>query len=134
MGNRFAELPGYFNLIQGHGIVAAITFIFLVPFSIMVLQFYKQSRTTAVRWHIWLQILTVMLVTVVFVLGFFAVGPQRSLSNPHHGIGVAVYVLILTQFVWGWFVHSRNQRKLLPYLPLKAMVCSSDALTSSSHR
>ena len=122
MGNRFLELPGYHSLIRGHGVVAAITFLAIVPAAIMINRFYTRKPWIAVRYHIWLQILTVLLTTVVFVLGYFAVGPQRSLTNPHHGIGLAIYVLVLVQFIGGWLVHSRERRKRQIHVPLKAVV------------
>jgi hypothetical protein len=50
--------------------------------------------------------------TVVFILGFFAVGPRRSLTNPHHGIGVAIYVLILTQAIGGSMVRKISKKSL----------------------
>lgn len=121
MGNRFRELSQYHILIRGHAIVAAITFLFLVPSAILIIRFRTRDRWT-VRVHIWLQILTVLLATVVFSLGWLAVGPKRSLSNPHHGIGLAIYVLVLAQAFGGWWIHSREVKKGRFYEPLKAMV------------
>ena len=142
MGNRFRELPQYFSLIRGHGVVAAITFLLIVPSAILILRFHDRNPRLALRVHIWLQILTVLLTTVVFVLGWFAVGPKRSLTNPHHGIGLAIYILVLVQFVGGWWVHSRAKGKRSIHEPLKAMVrCGKlllkditmvDAFTASS--
>lgn len=138
MGNRFAALPGYHNLIRGHGVIAAITFLFIVPAAILIARFYRRRPYWALRLHIWLQILTVTLSTVVFVLGWFAVGPERSLTNPHHGIGLAIYVLILTQAIGGWWVHGREKGKHRTRVPLKLMVRSSGAwsckkLSSADH-
>ena len=121
MGNRFAELPQYHILIRGHGVIAAITFLFIVPFAILTKRFGPNIRLST-RLHIWLQILTVLLTTVIFVLGWFAVGPSRSLTNPHHGIGLAIYVLVLAQFVGGWWVHSRQKKHRSLSEPIKAMV------------
>ncbi|KAF8851987.1 hypothetical protein BDZ45DRAFT_807841 [Acephala macrosclerotiorum] len=111
MGNRFAGLPQYHQLIKGHGIIAIITFLFIVPSAILIAAFYGRSRFWAVRMHIYLQILTVALTTVVFTLGWFAVGPERSLTNPHHGIGLAIYVLVLWQAITGWWMHRREQAR-----------------------
>jgi hypothetical protein len=111
MGNRFAGLPGYKNLIKGHGVIAVMTFLFIVPAAILVAQFYGRNPYWALRMHIYLQILTVALATVVFTLGWFAVGPARSLTNPHHGIGTAIYVLVLIQAIGGWWVHKREKGK-----------------------
>lgn len=122
MGNRFAQLPQYHNLIRAHGVIAAITFLAIVPAAIMIVRFYGRNPRMALRYHIWLQILTVLLTTVIFVLGWFAVGPSRSLTNPHHGIGLAIYVLVLFQAIGGWWVHSSEKMKRRMYEPLKVMV------------
>lgn len=109
MRNRFFTLTGYHGLIKAHGILAAITFLALVPAAIMLARFHTRSSFWALRLHIWFQVLTFILTTVLFILGFFAVGPERSLSNPHHGIGVALYVLIILQVFGGWFVHRKEK-------------------------
>ena len=120
MGNRFSAMPGYKSLIKGHAIVAVITFLFIVPTAIMVARFYGRNPGFALRFHIYLQILTVLLSTVVFILGFQAVGPARSLTNPHHGIGVAIYTLIWVQFLLGWWSNRRRERGRAVYrVPLK---------------
>lgn len=122
MGNRFAGLDQYHSLIRGHGIVAAITFLLVVPAAILTARFYRRRPLWALRFHIMLQIITVFLTTVVFVLGWFAVGPNRSLTNPHHAIGLAIYVLVLFQALAGWFVHAREKGKMRSRIPLKLMV------------
>ena len=122
MGNRFANMPGYSDLIRAHGIIAGIVFLVLVPTAIMFNRFHTQSPMLALRIHIWIQILTLFLATVVFILGYMAVGPARSQTNPHHGIGLTIYVLILVQFIGGWWVHSRERRKRLTYMPIKVAV------------
>ncbi|KAI9788302.1 MAG: hypothetical protein M1816_006988 [Peltula sp. TS41687] len=122
MGNRFAGLPQYHNLIRGHGTVAAITFLVIVPSAILIARFYQRRPAWALRLHIWLQIITVALTTVVFILGWFAVGPNRSLTNPHHGIGLAIYVLILFQAIAGAWVHRREKGKMRTRIPLKLMM------------
>lgn len=122
MGDRFAELTQYHSLILGHGVVAAITFLIVVPSAIFFARFHVRNPVRALRVHIWLQILTVLLTTVVFVLGFIAVGPERSLTNPHHGIGLALYVMVLFQFIFGWWIHHRERGKRRLFIPLKLMV------------
>ena len=122
MGNRFLEQPGYHGLIRAHGIIAAITFLAIVPASIMIKRFYRRSEPLSTRYHIWLQTLTVLLTTAIFVIGYLAVGPARSFTNPHHGIGLAVYVMVLVQFIGGWWVHSREKRKKNLYVPLRGVV------------
>ncbi|CZT15549.1 uncharacterized protein RCC_01403 [Ramularia collo-cygni] len=121
MGNRFRDLPQYHNLIMGHGIMAAITFLVIVPAAIFIARFYHASGRTAYKLHVYLQILTVFAATVVLVLGWFAVGPERSLSNPHHGIGVAIYVAVLVQFLYGWWMSKRERKRKTahPTIPLK---------------
>ncbi|TKA82964.1 hypothetical protein B0A55_01563 [Friedmanniomyces simplex] len=114
MGNRFRELPGYHRLILGHGVLAAITFIGILPAAIFVAKFYRSNPRMAVKLHVYLQILTVFLATVVLVLGWFAVGPERSLTNPHHGIGVAIYVCVLMQFLYGWLMARIEKRRKDP--------------------
>ncbi|EQL30696.1 hypothetical protein BDFG_06846 [Blastomyces dermatitidis ATCC 26199] len=121
MGNRFREMAGYHSLIRAHGVIAAITFLGLIPTAILMARFYSPSPFWALRYHIWLHVLSLFLSTVVFVLGWFAVGPNRSLTNPHHGIGLAIYVMIIFQTFWGWFVHKRTKGKRLFHMPLKVM-------------
>ncbi len=122
MGNRFRGLRQYHLLIRGHGVVAAITFLLIVPAAIITIRFYAGNPRRAVRIHIWLQILTVLLSTAVFALGWLAVGPNRSLTNPHHGIGLAIYVLILAQAIGGAWVHHKEKKKRKLYAPLSATV------------
>lgn len=111
MGNRFRGLPQYHSLIRGHAIVAAITFIGIVPAAILIAKFGQRNPALSLKLHVYLQILTVLLTTVVLILGWFAVGPERALTNPHHGIGVAIYVLVLVQFLWGWLMFKIERRK-----------------------
>lgn len=112
MGNRFSTLAQYHQLITGHGVLAAIVFLFIIPFAVMTARFYRGPPGWAVKYHAYLQILAVGLTTVVFILGFFAVGPNRSLTNPHHGIGVAIYTLILVQALGGRFIRRITKRSL----------------------
>jgi protein-S-isoprenylcysteine O-methyltransferase Ste14 len=122
MGNRFKDLVEYHKLILGHGILAVITFLFIVPAAIFIVRFWHRDPRFAVQVHIWLQIMTVFLSTVVLCLGYFAVGPQRSLTNPHHGIGIAIYVLIMFQAIWGWWVRRREKGRVIWRISMKLMV------------
>ena len=124
MGNRFRTLPEYQSIITAHGVIAAITFLGVVPAAILTASFYHRDPVLALRIHISLQVLTVVLSTVIFVLGYFAVGPDRSLTNPHHGIGLALYLLILFQAISGWLIQRVERVKIRYYLPIKIMVCS----------
>ncbi|CAN8097078.1 unnamed protein product [Discula destructiva] len=112
MANRFSTLPQYHSLIKAHGIIATIVFLFIIPAAIFYARFYTRRPGYAIRYHAYLQILAVLLTTVVFILGWFAVGPERSLTNPHHGIGVAIYTLILVQIFGGWIIKNIKGRSL----------------------
>lgn len=122
MGNRFFTMSGYHSLVEAHGIIAAITFLGVVPLAIFLMRFYGRQPRLALRMHIWLQILTLLLSTVVIILGFMAVGPKRSLTNPHHGIGVAIYVLVWVQVIGGCMVHRKEKRQRRPHIPVSAML------------
>ena len=130
MSSRFSALPQYHKLVIGHGVLAAIVFLLVVPSAIILARFYYRNPRLALRLHIYLQILTVGLITVVLVLGWFAVGPERSLSNPHHGIGVALYTLVLVQFFGGALIHRLEKGKQRWKIPLKLMVSSDTRLSS----
>ncbi|KAF2716447.1 hypothetical protein K431DRAFT_289405 [Polychaeton citri CBS 116435] len=115
MGNRFKDMPEYHQLILGHGICAFLVFGALVPAAIFWAKYGHSNRQFALKMHVNLQILTLILLTVVFILGFIAVGPPRALTNPHHGIGVAIYVCVFIQFLYGAWAHKREKkRKELP--------------------
>ncbi|KAK3940396.1 hypothetical protein QBC46DRAFT_313940 [Diplogelasinospora grovesii] len=116
MGNRFSSMPQYHAMILAHGVLAAITFLFIIPIAILTVRFYASAPGYAVRYHAYLQVLAVGFTTVIFILGFFAVGPPRNLTNPHHGIGVAIYVLILLQAVGGRLVKHIRGRSLRLHL------------------
>jgi len=111
MGNRFSTIEQYHHIVTAHGVLAAITFLFIVPAAVMIARFYTRRPGFARRYHAYLQVLVVGLTTVVFILGWFAVGPSRSLTNPHHGIGVAIYVLILLQAIGGRMVKHIDRRR-----------------------
>ncbi|KAK6430677.1 hypothetical protein LTR95_013168 [Oleoguttula sp. CCFEE 5521] len=113
MGNRFRDLPQYHTLIRGHAILAAIVFLGLVPLAIFIAKFGPRKHLSF-RLHVYIQIVVVLLTTVVLVLGWFAVGPERSLTNPHHGIGVAIYTLVLVQFLYGWWMYGRERKRDAP--------------------
>ncbi|KAI2626695.1 hypothetical protein GGR54DRAFT_591942 [Hypoxylon sp. NC1633] len=110
MGNRFSTIEQYHQLVTGHGILAVITFLVIVPAAVMYARFRPYGHP--IRLHAYLQVLAVGLCTVVFILGWFAVGPNRSLTNPHHGIGVAIYTLILLQIIGGRLVKNIRKKSL----------------------
>lgn len=122
MGNRFSSMPEYHSLIRAHGAIAALVFLGLVPFAIMVNRFYGREPWFALKVHIWCQILTILLTTVVFILGNIAVGPSRALTNPHHGVGLAIYVLVIFQFFSGWLTHRKEKNRKKSYAPIKAVI------------
>lgn len=112
MGNRFSTLTQYHTLILAHGVLGAIVFLFLVPTAIFYARFYTRRPGYAIRYHSYLQILAVLMTICLFTLGWFAVGPNRSLTNPHHGIGVAILTLILLQIVGGRLIKNIRGRSL----------------------
>lgn len=93
--------------------MGALVFLFIIPISVMMVRFYSLHPGYAVVYHSQLAVLSGLMVLVVFILGYFAVGPERSLSNPHHGIGVAIFVLFILQLVGGRLVrHIMKGRSL----------------------
>ncbi|KAM3511584.1 hypothetical protein MY11210_004738 [Beauveria gryllotalpidicola] len=113
MGNRFSTFVGYHSIILAHAVMAALVFLLIVPFSVMTIRFYDRNPGRAVVYHGQLQVLASLMLLVIFILGFFAVGPSRNLSNPHHGIGVAIFVLFLLQLIGGRLVrHISKSRSL----------------------
>ncbi|KAL5118411.1 hypothetical protein ACEQ8H_003761 [Pleosporales sp. CAS-2024a] len=122
MGNRFRNMINYKTYVTAHAVLAAITFLFVVPAAIFMARFYHRNPRTALKFHIWLQILAVLLSTAAFILGFQAVGLERSLTNPHHGIGVALYTLVLIQAIGGSVIHRWEQNKERFKIPLKLMI------------
>ncbi|KAI9931570.1 hypothetical protein ASPWEDRAFT_169585 [Aspergillus wentii DTO 134E9] len=123
MGNRFRNMTGYHSMIIAHGVIATIVFLGLVPFSVLLIRYYSRwNPFWAFKLHVWCQVLTLLLTTVVFVLGWFAVGPERSLTNPHHGIGLAIYVIVIFQVIWGWLLHKIESKRHSPHVPLKLVL------------
>ncbi|KAF4278103.1 hypothetical protein CNMCM8689_004090 [Aspergillus fumigatus] len=123
MGNRFRDMPQYRTLIIAHGVIATIVFLGLVPISVLIIRYYSRwSPFWAFKLHVWFQVLTLLLSTVVFVLGWFAVGPERSLTNPHHGIGLAIYVMVIFQVLWGYLVHRIESKRKRYHVPLKLVI------------
>lgn len=123
MGNRFKDMAGYHALIIAHGVIATIVFLGIVPTSAIIIRYYSRwNPYWAFKLHAWCQVLTLLLTTVVFVLGWFAVGPARSLTNPHHGIGLAIYVIVIFQVLWGWFLHKRESKRQRTHVPMKLVV------------
>ncbi|KAM5345349.1 hypothetical protein ACJ41O_011211 [Fusarium nematophilum] len=117
MGNRFSTLTQYHSLVRAHAIMGAIIFLFLIPFSVMTARFYASRPGWAVKYHAQVNIFAGLMLIAVFILGYFSVGPERSLTNPHHGIGVAIFTLFLLQLVGGRLVRritkSRSLRIML---------------------
>ncbi|KAH7326367.1 hypothetical protein B0I35DRAFT_457622 [Stachybotrys elegans] len=126
MGNRFSTFGQYHILIRAHAVMAVIVFLFLLPTSVMIARFYTNRPGWAIRYHAQLNILSGLLLLAVFILGFFAVGPERALTNPHHGIGVAIFVLFVLQIVGGRLVRhitkSRSLRLMLHQWSGRAVV------------
>lgn len=113
MGNRFATLAQYHRIVLAHGIMGAFIFLLFVPASVMLVRFYSREPGHAIVYHAQLHVFSGLMLLAVFILGFFAVGPERNLTNPHHGIGVAIFVLFILQLVGGRLVrHITKLRSL----------------------
>lgn len=123
MGNRFSTDARYRNLIIAHGVIAALVFLLVMPLAVFVAKFYHTNGRHALRLHIALQMVALVFLTAVIVIAIFAVGTARSLTNPHHGIGIAIYALVVLQTVAGILMRWSERKKPRPYrLPLKLMV------------
>jgi hypothetical protein len=116
MGNRFSTVGEYHNLIRAHAVIGAIVFLGLVPAAVFLARFYTRAPGYARHYHGILNGFVVLLLTPVFILGWFAVGPNRSWTNPHHVIGLAVYIMFLLQLIGGRIV--RNISAIRPSLRL----------------
>jgi 4-hydroxybenzoate polyprenyltransferase len=126
MGNRFKDMAGYHSIIIAHGVIGTIVFLGIVPMSTLIIRYYSRwNPYWAFKLHAWCQVMTLLLTTVVFVLGWFAVGPERSLTNPHHGIGLAIYVMVIFQVLWGWLTHKMESKRKRHRVPLKLVVSAS---------
>lgn len=104
MGNRFSSLTQYHEIVLAHGIMAALVFLLFVPYSIFTVRFRGSRFLFTGRWHARANVFAGLMLLAVFILGYFAVGPERSLTNPHHGLGVAILLLFILQMVGGWLV------------------------------
>ncbi|KAI5863231.1 hypothetical protein GGS23DRAFT_59703 [Durotheca rogersii] len=110
MGNRFSTVEQYHQLITVHGVLAVITFLFIIPTAVMYARFRPYGSPIVL--HAYLHVLAMLLSTALFILGWFAVGPRRSLTNPHHGIGVAIYTMIMVQIIGGRLVKNIRSKSL----------------------
>ncbi|RBR03280.1 hypothetical protein FVER53590_06899 [Fusarium verticillioides] len=117
MGNRFSTLTQYHGLVLAHAVLGTIIFLFLIPFSVMTARFYSRRPGWAIKYHGQLNVFSGLLLVPLFILGYFAVGPERSLTNPHHGIGVAIFTLFLVQLMGGWIV-----RRVAKSISLRIMI------------
>ncbi|KAJ2898697.1 putative cytochrome b561 ferric reductase transmembrane protein [Zalerion maritima] len=111
MAQRFSTILQYHKIVKAHGVLAAITFLFIVPIAVMIARFHR-GPPKSYRYHAYMQIIAIGLSTAIFVLGYFAVGPHRSLTNPHHGIGVALYTLIIIQGIGGRIIKNVRGRSI----------------------
>ncbi|CRK30271.1 hypothetical protein BN1708_000806 [Verticillium longisporum] len=110
MANRFSTVAEYHSLIMAHAVIGALVFLLFVPAAVFFARFYTRRPGFAIKYHAMLGIFNILLLTVVFVLGWFAVGPNRSWTNPHHAIGLAIYVMFLLQAIGGYSSPSRTRR------------------------
>ncbi|KAK6539439.1 hypothetical protein TWF694_009663 [Orbilia ellipsospora] len=99
------------KIIIAHSIFAAFAWLFFAPLAIVVARFFKTAKSGRGRiWfriHFLLQIGTVILMIITFVLGYFAVGPgsKHQFKNPHLQIGAAVFAATLAQALSGILNH-----------------------------
>ncbi|OLN87811.1 hypothetical protein CCHL11_00519 [Colletotrichum chlorophyti] len=112
MGNRFSTVAQYHSIVLAHGVMAAIIFLLLVPLSVLTARFYTAKPGYAIPYHAQIQILAALMLVAVFVLGWFAVGPERSWTNPHHAIGLAIFVMFLLQIIGGRLVRNIRGRSI----------------------
>lgn len=100
-----------------------LAFLVFVPFAVYQARFkaYKNPRK-AIRSHIFAQVGTILSATVGFVVAYYAVGKNRSWTNPHHIIGLTIYVAIMVQALLGIIVHQRGKYTVTPHIPLRTMV------------
>ncbi|KAJ0309122.1 hypothetical protein COL5a_001242 [Colletotrichum fioriniae] len=112
MGNRFSTVAQYHTLVLAHGVMAAIIFLLIVPLSVFTARFYTAKPGYAIPYHAQLNILAALMLVAVFVLGWFAVGPERSWTNPHHAIGLAIFIMFLLQIIGGRLVRHIRGRSL----------------------
>ncbi|WYZ40101.1 hypothetical protein EsH8_IV_000442 [Colletotrichum jinshuiense] len=116
MGNRFSTVAQYHTLVLAHGVMAAIIFLLIVPVSVFTARFYTAKPGYAIPYHAQLNILAALMLVAVFTLGWFSVGPERSWTNPHHAIGLAIFVMFLLQIIGGRLVRhirGRSLRKMI---------------------
>ncbi|KAK2064269.1 hypothetical protein LY76DRAFT_612340 [Colletotrichum caudatum] len=112
MGNRFSTVAQYHTLVLAHAVMAAIIFLLIVPVSVFIARFYTAKPGYAIPYHAQLNILALFMLVAVFVLGWFAVGPERSWSNPHHAIGLTIFILFLLQIIGGRLVRNIRGRSI----------------------
>ncbi|PNH47518.1 hypothetical protein VD0003_g8807 [Verticillium dahliae] len=112
MANRFSTVAEYHSLIMAHAVIGALVFLLFVPAAVFFARFYTRRPGFAIKYHAMLGIFNILLLTVVFVLGWFAVGPNRSWTNPHHAIGLAIYVMFLLQAIGGRLVRHVQGRSI----------------------
>lgn len=89
--------------------MAALIFLVLIPAAVMVTRFHHRRPGTSTIIHAQLAVFAGLLLLATFMLPFFAVGPERALSNPHHGIGVAIFVLFILEIIGGRLVRHINK-------------------------
>lgn len=116
MANRFSTVGEYQSLVRAHAVIGALVFLGIVPAAVMTARFYTRTPGAARHFHAMLNGFTILLLTPAFILGWFAVGPNRSWTNPHHAIGLAIYVMFLLQLIGGRIV--RNIPAFKPSLRL----------------
>jgi len=103
-GERSHQDAYYRRLIVAHAVFAILAILVTVPLAVVSTRYTKHLQPKG-RWmknHAILNTLTVIFITIVFTLGYFAVGTSGNIfDNVHHRIGLTIFIAILLQFFFG---------------------------------
>jgi len=103
-GERFRQDAYYKRLIVAHAVFAVLTFLVVIPLAVISARYTKHLQSKGWWWknHAILNGIAVVFVTIVFTLGYYAVGTQgNTFDNVHHRIGLTIFIAILLQFLLG---------------------------------
>ncbi|KAK6503539.1 hypothetical protein TWF481_008553 [Arthrobotrys musiformis] len=122
-GARHRGDTNYYKLIVVHAVFMCLAMLLFLPFAIFQARFraYRNPRR-AIRSHIVSNCLTLLFLSIGFACGVSATGKERAWTNPHHIIGLTIYVAVWVQVLLGAIVHHRGKFKVTPHLPLRTML------------
>ncbi|KAL7274245.1 hypothetical protein RUND412_002858 [Rhizina undulata] len=114
MGARHAGDRRYHVLIVVHAVFAALACLLFIPIAIFCARFFMAGpkHQRAVYGHVGLHIASIIALTIAFITGWFAVGAADWGKNPHHLIGLTLYIAIILQALLGAFVRYRNMQEI----------------------